>query len=71
MSLFDENGEWRAERAGGEMAAAQDGGAPRDPARVAQFGRAAGAPSAGPRPPRAPPRGSAPRGRGPASVLHL
>lgn len=32
----------RAARAGGEMAAAQDGGAPRDPARVAQFGRAGG-----------------------------
>lgn len=32
----------RAARAGGEMADAQDGGAPRDPARVAQFGRAGG-----------------------------
>lgn len=39
------------------MAAAQDGGAPRDPARVAQFGRRAGAPASSPAPP---PPGAAP-----------
>lgn len=47
------------------MAAAQDGGAPRDPARVAQFGRAGGGARRRPLPARAPapaPRARAPRG---------
>lgn len=56
------------------MAAAQDGGAPRDPARVAQFGRRAGgrplrAPS-GPRPRPAGTRGAAESGLRAAFVSH-